>query len=247
MSRFRSSTSVTHTGGTLYTRASTRLVSSSLFGWARRVFCGLNSLSSSARRRELQSDLQSQESTSSASSPARAGHIRRQLTDASFALSQELLANSSSSISAPTVDSNNVATLLSVASVSLSLAPSNVLNTIATNCFDSHVPMMAAGVISCLVDYVQESGATTRTRNTSMISPRNDAPVQKTVNPAVRELIESFDSEEKLIAVVRGLPGSGKSNLCAPLPLLVLPLTARSAEVSVGTGRKNSAICAAAG
>ena len=52
MSRFRSSTSVTHTGGTLYTRASTRLVSSSLFGWARRVFCGLNSLSSSARRRE---------------------------------------------------------------------------------------------------------------------------------------------------------------------------------------------------
>ena len=34
---------------------------------------------------------------------------------------------------------------------------SNVLNTIATNCFDSHVPMMAAGVISCLVDYVHAS------------------------------------------------------------------------------------------
>ena len=83
-----------------------------------------------------------------------------------------------------------------------------------------------------------------------MISPRNDAPVQKTVNPAVRELIESFDSEEKLIAVVRGLPGSGKSNLCAPLPLLSLPL------IMAGTlslravwlaGRKSSAICAGAG
>jgi hypothetical protein len=157
--------------------------------------------------------------------------------------------------SASVADTSMIPTINSVLlnrsfSLQLRTHASNVLNTIATNCFDSHVPMMAAGVISCLVDYVQDSGATTRTRNTSMISPRNDAPVQKTVNPAVRELIESFDSEEKLIAVVRGLPGSGKSNLCAPLPLLSLPLImAGTRELSAVwlAGRKSSAICAGAG
>lgn len=88
-----------------------------------------------------------------------------------------------------------------------------MLNTIATNSFDSHIRMVIAGAIPVLIDYVQDVNLRpTRSRSQSMVSPRNDAPAQAVINPELRTLVESF-GDEKVVAVVRGLPGSGKSNL----------------------------------
>ncbi len=70
-----------------------------------------------------------------------------------------------------------------------------------------------AGIVPVMIDYVSSSPLEpTRSRTKSLSSPRTDAPVQKTLNPELRALVESF-GDQKIVAVVRGLPGSGKSNL----------------------------------
>lgn len=72
--------------------------------------------------------------------------------------------------------------------------------------------MVVAGVIPVMIDYVLDKRVQVRSRSTSLASPRNDAPVHDTINPELQTLVESFD-DQRLMAVVRGLPGSGKSNL----------------------------------
>ena len=69
--------------------------------------------------------------------------------------------------------------------------------------------MVAAGVIPIMIDYVLDvSTMKVRSRTSSIASPRSDIPV----HPKLRALVESF-GDQKVVAAVRGLPGSGKSNL----------------------------------
>jgi predicted kinase len=85
-----------------------------------------------------------------------------------------------------------------------------VLNALATNCFETHSQIVTSGALPCLID--------------SLVVPKPPAPDSEVLTAAVARLTESLSAEvkealagveetEKILLLVRGPPGSGKTHL----------------------------------
>ena len=84
-----------------------------------------------------------------------------------------------------------------------------VLNTLATNCFVSHKNLVASGVLPCLVDSLTIRGAAPK----EALNAEHGAKMAAAINPAIRERLEALPTDARILVVVRGLPGSGKTHL----------------------------------
>ena len=86
-----------------------------------------------------------------------------------------------------------------------------VLNTLATNAFSSHAQIVSCGLLPCLIDSL------TMAKPPSRPALEREAAVDRLVDCLPDELKQPLgvlnEATEKILTIVRGLPGSGKTHI----------------------------------